>query len=88
MSEQELRNAIETIRSELAQARGLSESNQASLRRLVSELESRLARGGPPPESDTLPNEIANRVRELEASHPRLSTTLGQVVDWLALHNL
>jgi len=88
MSESELRAAIEEIRSELAHAEGLTESNREALRRLAGELEARLKRSGARPEPDTLRQELADWVRELEVTHPVLSTSIGRVVDTLALLNL
>src|SRR4026209_1059601 len=87
MSEQQLRAAIEEIRTELAHAEGLTESNRESLRRLAADLEARLERPGSPPENDSLRHELADWVRELEISHPTLSTTIGRLVDTLALLN-
>ena len=88
MSEQDLRGAIEEIRSELSHTEGLTESNREALRRLATELESRLERPGTPPENDTLRHELADWVRELEVSHPTLSTTIGRLIDTLAFFNL
>jgi len=87
MSEAKLRAAIEAIRLELARAEGLSESSRQALRRLASDLEGRLERGSPPG-SDSLRGELGNWVRELEASHPTLSRTIGSVIDTLAFFNL
>ena len=88
MSEQELRAAIEEIRAELADAEGLTENNRESLRRLAAELEARLEGPAAKPENDTLRNELADWVRELEVTHPALSTTIGRVIDTLAFFNL
>jgi len=88
MSDRELRAAIDEIRSELARAEGLTESNREALRRLTVELEARLQRPGSRPETDTLRQELADWVRELEVTHPVLSTTLGRVIDTLAFFNL
>ena len=88
MSEQELRAAIEEIRSELAHAEGLTEGTRESLRGLAAELEARLQRSGSRAEDESLRNELADWVRELEVTHPTLSTTIGRVVDTLALFNL
>ena len=88
MSEQQLRAAIEEIRGALAHAEGLSESGRESLRRLAGELEARLARPGSKLENDSLRRDLGDRIRELEATHPALSTTLGRVVDTLAFFNL
>jgi hypothetical protein len=35
-----------------------------------------------------LRDRLTDRVRELEASHPKLSETVGNIVDTLALYNL
>jgi hypothetical protein len=70
MSEQELRAAIEEIRSELAHAEGLTESSRESLRRLAAELEARLQRGGSQEEHDTLRRELNDWVRA-GGVHPR-----------------
>jgi len=42
------------------------------------------ARAVEPPLRDRL----ADRVRELEASHPKLSRTVGNIVDTLAFYNI
>ncbi len=88
MSEQELRAAIEEIRRELAHAEGLTEGSRESLRRLAAELETRLQRPASRAENETLRDELDDWVRELEVSHPALSTTIGRVIDTLAFFNL
>jgi ABC-type transporter Mla subunit MlaD len=88
MSEQALRAAIEEIRAELANAAGLTESNRESLRRLAAELEARLKQPGSRAENEALREDLTDWVRKLEASHPKLSSTIGQVVDTLAFFNL
>ena len=88
MSEPELRAAIAEIRAELARAEGLTEGNRESLRELAAELETRLQSPGSRAADDSLRNELTDWVRELEVSHPTLSTTIGRVVDTLALFNL
>jgi hypothetical protein len=35
-----------------------------------------------------LRDRLADRVRELEVSHPKLSTTVGNIVDTLAFYNI
>jgi hypothetical protein len=87
MSEEKLRVAIEAIRAELARAEGLSESSGESLRRLANDLEAQLeqrSKAG----NESLRGELGDWVRELEASHPTLSRTLGNVIDTLAFFNL
>ena len=47
---------------------------------------------GPPaetrPAEPSLRDRLADRVRELEVSHPKLSSTVGSIVDTLAFYNL
>ncbi|HEV8598152.1 MAG TPA: DUF4404 family protein [Gemmatimonadales bacterium] len=88
MAERELRAAIEEIRTELAHAEGLTEGSREALRRLAAELEARLERSASQAENDSLRAELADWVRELEVSHPALSTTIGRVIDTLAFFNL
>jgi hypothetical protein len=87
MSEEKLRAAIQEIRDELARAEGLSESSRESLRRLANDLDAQLEQRS---ETDTesLRGELGGWVRELEASHPTLSRTIGNVIDTLAFFNL
>ncbi|HEV8612628.1 MAG TPA: DUF4404 family protein, partial [Gemmatimonadales bacterium] len=73
---------------ELAHSEGLSASAQQSLRQLASDLEALLERPGSKPRNDSVRNELTNWVRELEVTHPTLSTTIGGVIDTLALFNL
>ena len=90
MSEESLRAHVATLRSELAQAHDLNADAREVLRGLARELEAVLQGAHPssgviePPLRDRL----ADRVRELEASHPTLSRTVGNIVDTLAFYNL
>ena len=88
MSEANLRAAIETIRAELPRTEGLNEGARESLRRLADDLEAVLRRSQPAPEPESLRRELGDWVRELEATHPTLSTSIGNVIDTLAFFNL
>jgi ElaB/YqjD/DUF883 family membrane-anchored ribosome-binding protein len=90
MSDQKLRATVEEIRAELARAHDLSESSRRSLRKLADDLESLLDRpaGAGRQEDESLRDRLADWVRELEASHPALSTTIGNVIDTLAFFGL
>jgi hypothetical protein len=90
MSEESLRALVATLRSELTQAHDLDADAREVLRGLARELEGVLQGAHPsagviePPLRDRL----ADRVWELEASHPKLSRTVGNIVDTLAFYNL
>jgi Domain of unknown function (DUF4404) len=90
MSEESLRALVATLRSELAQAHDLHADAREGLRGLARELEAVLQGGRPSAGVIETPlrDRLADRVRELEASHPRLSRTVGNIVDTLAFYNL
>jgi hypothetical protein len=90
MSEESLRALVAGLRSELAQAHDLDADARGVLHSLAREVEAVLhnppagARMAEPPLRDRL----ADRVRELEVSHPKLSRTVGNIIDTLAFYNL
>ena len=89
MSEESLRALVAGLRSELAQARDLDADAREGLHSLAREVEAVLQ--SPPARSRVEPplrDRLADRVRELEASHPKLSRTVGNIVDTLAFYNL
>jgi hypothetical protein len=83
MSEESLREMVTGLRSELTQPHDLDEPTRRALHELASELEEALDRP-----VHALRERLADRVRELEASHPRLAATLGNIVDTLAFYGL
>ena len=90
MSEESLRELVVSLRSELNQPHDLDEPTRRVLHELAQELEAALDRpaGTAPPPVLALRGRLADRVRELEVSHPRLATTLGNIVDTLAFYGL
>jgi hypothetical protein len=90
MSEESLRVLVARLRSELAQAHDLDADAREVLHGLALEVDSALH--GSTVESFTgeshLRDRLADRVRQLEVSHPRLSRTIGNIVDTLAFYNL
>jgi hypothetical protein len=90
MSEESLRGLVAGLRSELAKAHDLDAEARESLHGLAREVESVLH--GPPSDSPmmepSLRDRLADRVRELEVSHPKLSQAVANIVDTLAFYNL
>jgi len=89
MSDLKLQTVVREIRAQLAGANDLSPETRRSLEALVQDLEAVADR--PPGEAaaaEGLQERLADAVRRLEASHPVLSTTLGNVVDALAFFGL
>jgi hypothetical protein len=90
MSEESLRALVAGLRSELAQAHDLDADAREALHSLAREVESALQNrpaGSRVPEHP-LRDRLADRVTELEVSHPRLSRAVGNLVDTLAFYNL
>jgi ElaB/YqjD/DUF883 family membrane-anchored ribosome-binding protein len=90
MSDQRLRSLLEQLQAEVARAENLPEEQRQSLRRLAAELQAILARPADARGSDqeSVRERLDDWVRELEASHPALSTTLSNVIDTLAFFGL
>jgi hypothetical protein len=90
MSDSKLEAVAAEMRAQLASAEGLQPGTRRSLEQLVRDLESLAARpdGVPAESSASIRDRAADALRRLEASHPTLSTTLGNVVDALAFFNL
>ena len=89
MSDPRLRNVVAEIRAQLASAESLPSGTRRSLEQLVRDLEALAGPAGIDAESSaSLRERTTDAVRRLEASHPTLSTTLGNVVDALAFFGL
>jgi hypothetical protein len=90
MSEQSLNALLHTLRSELARADDLDADARDALHSLVRELEVALQRSpeGSNGMEPALRDRLADWMRELEVSHPKLSSTVSNIVDVLAFYNL
>jgi hypothetical protein len=90
MSEESLRALVAGLRSELAKTHDLDADVREGLHSLAREVEAVLQAPptGPRAVEPPLRDRLADRVRELEASHPKLSRTVGNIVDTLAFYNL
>ena len=78
------------LRSELAKSHGLDADDRELLHGLAREVDTVLE--GPFPSSRAtgshLRDRLADRLTELEVSHPKLSSTVSNIVDTLAFYNL
>ena len=90
MSKESLKSQIAGLRAELTDARDIDPALRDRLHGLARDIEAALERrsmsGAEPGES--LGERLSDRVRALEVSHPRLSATVGNLVDTLALCGL
>jgi Domain of unknown function (DUF4404) len=90
MSDESLRSLVERLRSELGKAHGLDADIREGLHSLAHEVEGVLQAPGAGSRvvEPRLRDRLADRVRELEASHPKLAETIGNIVETLAFYNL
>jgi len=89
MPNSKLQAVVREIRAQLAGAKDLNPETRRSLEALVEDLEVVATRPpGEAAEAEGLQERLADAVRRLEASHPVLSTTLGNLVDTLAFFGL
>ena len=88
MSEESLKALVDRLRSELAGAHDLEASTREELHHLAREVETALEGPAEASPLGALRTRLADRVRELEVSHPRLSRTIGNLVDTLAFYGL
>jgi Domain of unknown function (DUF4404) len=90
MTDPKFRAVVQQIREQLARAHDLAPAARESLEALVRDLEAvadrRAGTGGS--DAEGLRARLADAVRRYEASHPVLSTTLGNVIDALAFFGL
>ena len=90
MSEESLKALVARLRSEIAKAHDLDPDMREGLHSLAHEVEAVLHT--PPSGSRVvehpLRDRLADRLRELEVSHPKLATTVGNLVETLAFYNL
>jgi Domain of unknown function (DUF4404) len=90
MPDPKLREVVDEIKAQLAGAEDLSPRTRRSLEELVRDLEAVADRptGSGLDAVEGLRDRLTDAVRRLEASHPVLSTTLGNVIDALAFFGL
>ena len=85
MTEESLRAHVARLRAELAAAHDLDGDTKEELHRLARAVEGALEHPGM---AATVRERLSDRLRELEVSHPRLSSTIGNLVDTLAFYGI
>ena len=88
MANESLQSRLAALRAELAGARELDEPTRRAVQQLADEVETLLAAPPRPPTEESLRERLGDRVRELEVAHPKLSATLGSIIDTLAFYGL
>lgn len=88
MANESLQSRLAALRAELAGARELDEPTRRAVQQLADEVETLLAAAPVPQAPESLRERLGDRVRELEVAHPKLSATLGSIIDTLAFYGL
>lgn len=90
MPGESLKDLAARLRAELTGTKDLDQQTRDDLHRLAQDVETAVhGRDKPTAEhAGGLRERIDDWITRLEASHPRLSTTLGNIVDTLAFYNL
>ena len=86
MTEERLHDRLEQLRGELQQIESLDEGKQQLLEKLISDIENlaEADEGEHRPIADRLGEGLKEGIELFEASHPRATMLMGQVIDALA----
>jgi hypothetical protein len=86
MNDEHLHTKLEQLRVELQDIDSLEEGKQQLLQKLISDIEKLIEarEGDHPPDSDRLGEGLREGIELFEASHPRATMLMGQVIDALA----
>ena len=86
MRRAQLHERLERLRGEIARIDTTDEEERVVLRQLAEDIDELLAdtEGGGDEPYDRLTKRLKARIAELEATHPRATLMIGQVVDALA----
>ena len=90
MTDESLREHVTQLRAELSAAHDLDRGTRDELHQLARDVETALeSRDSAASDAAAGYRErLADWVRELEVSHPKLSSTIGNLVDTLAFYGL
>lgn len=86
MSEERLHDRLEQLRGELRQIESLDQGKQQLLQKLISDIE-KLVKADESehrPIADRLGESLKEGIELFEASHPRATMLMGQVIDALS----
>jgi hypothetical protein len=85
MEKPTLRGQLEQLDSELRRTESLDEGEREVLRKLEADIREVLARGGDHPRMyEGLGERLREAVAQLEASHPKVTMVMRQVIDQLS----
>ena len=84
MKNEQLQNLIETLHKELSEAQSVDADSRALLHQLIKDIEI-LADGGDTPTEhvQSATGQLQSATLKFESEHPKLSMTLGEIMDAL-----
>lgn len=86
MDKEHLHNKLEQLRGELQEIKSLEEGKQQLLQKLIGDIEKLIEAGENDhhPATERLGEGLKEGIELFEASHPRATMLMGQVIDALA----
>jgi len=84
MKDQQLRILIATLHTELTAAKSVDPDSRAMLQQLIKDIEDLAAEGEKPAERvESATGQLESAALKFESEHPKLSMTLGEIMDAL-----
>ena len=86
LDKQHLHERLQQLHTELHQVESVSDSDRQILEQLKEEIQALLAHTGDheAPQYERLGKRLKEGIEQLEASHPRVTLFMGQIVDMLS----
>jgi hypothetical protein len=86
MNSKDLHTKLEQLRGELHEIDSLEEGKQQLLQKLISDIERLIEtrESDPPPVTEPLGESLKEGIELFEASHPRATMLMGEVIEALA----
>lgn len=85
MDKQEFQNRLAQLHSELQQVRTVDEDERELLKKLSADIQDLLdSQANTPEHHQRLSERLRESIEKMEASHPRITMLMGQVIDQLA----
>jgi cytochrome c-type biogenesis protein CcmH/NrfF len=84
MDQQELRQLLEQLHTELEQAKNIDEKGQELLKDLSTDIRELLARSEPEQAQTSLLDRLGDSISYLEVTHPTLTNTLARILETLS----
>ena len=84
MPQEELYKKLTSLHESLQEADSLDDKSRALLDQIEDDIRKLMSDQGKEPEGETLLDRVKEAVQDFEEEHPKLTETVGQVMDALA----